>query len=170
MQQLFAAGREIYTMYKTLSLHNTLKISAVLLLLAVLLLMFPGQAAGLGHDARLVEISGVTDESAGFAARVESPDMILARLAGEGAVASAVARVESPDMFIARYAAEQTGTAAPTAVGPAVTGISYWALILILTLSIILALVLLSWERLFKLRQADVDRVTSRCTLIGEGC
>jgi len=157
-------------MYNTISLHNILKVSAVLLMLVALLLVFPGQAAGLGHETRLVEVSGVTDESAGFVQRVESPDMYLARLAGESGVVSAVARVESPDMLLARFEAEQTGVAAPTADDPAVTGFNYWALVLILALSTILAMVLLSWERLFKLRDSDAENVTRRCTLISENC
>lgn len=157
-------------MYNTLSLQNMVKFIAVLLVLVVLLLVFPGQAAGLGHETRLVEISGVTDESAGFVQRVESPDMYLARLAGEGGFVYAVAKVESPDMLLARFAAEQTGVTAPAAGDPAVTGFNYWALVLILALSAILAIGLLSLERLFKLREADVENVTRRCTLISERC
>jgi len=134
-------------MFNTLSLFNASKVTTVLLLLVVLLLVFPGQAAGLGHDARLQEVSGLNDESAVFSARVESPDM-----------------------FLARRAIEQTGTAAPTAVGPETAGNNYLALILILVASVILSIAVMSWDKLFKQSEADFERVTTRCTLISESC
>lgn len=157
-------------MFNTLSLFNVSKVTTVLLLLVVLLLVFPGQAAGLGHDARLQEVSGLNGESAVISARVESPDMVLARLASEGVLSTPVTRVESPDMFLARRAIEQTGTAAPTAVGPEATGNNYLALILILAASVILSIAVMSWGRLFKQSEADLERIKSRCTLVSESC
>ena len=157
-------------MYNTLSLISASKVTAVLMVLVILLLFFPGQAAGLEHGARLQEVTGLNGESAVSPSRVESPDMVLARLASEGVVLFPVARVESPDMFLARLAIEQTGAAAPTPIGPEVAGINLLAIILILAAIVILAIAVMFWDRLFKLNEAYMKRIANSCTLASQNC
>jgi hypothetical protein len=154
-------------MNSTLSLNTTIKIAALaLLLVATSLLFIPGQAAGLGHGSRLMQLADLED-SAGSISNIGSPDRLLASLATERASVLPVARIESPDMLIARQAVE---TSSPAAVETAVVGINIWAVLLILILSASLIWLLFSWQRLFAVREKDVERLISRCELVGQSC
>jgi len=133
-------------MNSTLSLNTTLKMAVLALLLVASLFFIPGQAAGLGHGSRLMQLADI-EGSAGFVARIESPDMLLARLAVEG-----------------------TGISTSVAVDTAVVGINIWALLLVLALSLGLVWILFSWQRLFTVGEKDVERLMNRCEIVGQGC
>jgi hypothetical protein len=156
-------------MNSNLLMNNTFRRTAVALMMLVLLLL-PLQAEAIGHESRLV-LSGIeSEESAAISGRIESPDMVLARTSAESSAASSLARVESPDMLMARVAAEGVGAVTPPFVDTAVSGVNVWALVVLLVLAIGLAGILVLWEGMFPIKERDVERVTNRCALVGEGC
>jgi len=150
-------------------MNNTLRRTAVALMMLALLLL-PLQAEAIGHESRLVLPGTESEGSAVILGRIESPDMVLAKTAAEGSATSSFTRVESPDMLMARVVSEGTGVITPPFVDTAVFGVNVWAIVALLALAIGLAGILVLWEGLFPLKERDVERVTNRCALAGEGC
>ena len=176
-------------MNSSLLLNNKLR-KALLVLLIVVLLLLPGQVFGLGHESLLPVI---TSEGEPFVtARVESPDMVLARFEAEGASFAAVGRVESPDMVLARVASESAAAArairfispdmvlariaagesavVPGAAEAVSTGVNYVALFLVFLLVALMAVAILAWERIFHVKEVEIDLARKRCSLVSASC
>ena len=151
----------------TLSIKNRALTTAIAVLMIATLLLIPLQAAGLSHGSRLMEIREAEEISGLGAARIESPDMHLARISAESQSVVRLLRVESPDMVLARVTPAETSAAAPVNT---MFGVNIWAAALVLVLGLALVVALFSWERIFPVKENDVKRVTSRCTLVSESC
>jgi len=151
----------------TLSLKNKWIINTIALLFVISLLLIPSQAAALGHDSRLMAVAGETEMSGFAASRIESPDLYIARVSAERLYVEPFIRIESPDMLLARTVSIETSVAAPVNI---LFGINIWAALLLLVLVTGLLLTLVTWERLFPIKDRDIARVTSRCSLVNESC
>ena len=149
--------------------NDLLKRAAVVLMILALLLV-PLQVQAIGHGERLMIPAAESEAEAVIVGREVSPDMLIAMIEAERSAVSALARFESPDMVMARAEAEGTVSTPTPLVDTTVPGVNLWVLAILFTLIIAMGAVLVLWERLFPVKEEDIERASSRCSLIGESC